>query len=152
MLLDARKLVERATRWLLRNRRYPLDVAGTVSYFSEGVAEVTERLPQLMPDSDREALDETIERLIESGVPPELAERVAGLSPLFSALDIVDIAITTRQPLEVVAVVYLTLGDRLKLHWLRDHIHALPRQDRWQTLARAALRDDLYGQQAELTA
>ena len=38
------------------------------------------------------------------------------------------------------------------LHRLRDRIDALPRQDRWQTLARAALRDDLYGQQAGLTA
>src|SRR3712207_6837510 len=27
MLLDARKLVERASRWLLRNRRPPLDIA-----------------------------------------------------------------------------------------------------------------------------
>jgi glutamate dehydrogenase len=71
---------------------------------------------------------------------------------MFSALDIVDVASATSQPLEAVAAVYFTLGDRLKLHWLRDHIEALPRDNRWRTLARSALRDDVYSQQAALTA
>jgi glutamate dehydrogenase len=70
---------------------------------------------------------------------------------MFSALDLVDVAGTTGQLLEVVAAVYFTIGDRLKLHWLRDHIEALPRDNRWRTLARSALRDDVYGQQAALT-
>jgi glutamate dehydrogenase len=30
------------------------------------------------------------------------------------------------------------------LTWLRDRITELPRTNRWQVLARAALRDDLY--------
>ncbi len=50
------------------------------------------------------------------------------------------------------AVASETLGDRLKLHWLRDHIEALPRDNHWRTLARSALRDDVYSQQAALTA
>jgi glutamate dehydrogenase len=71
---------------------------------------------------------------------------------MFSELDIVDIATATDEALEEVAAAYFTLGDRLRLHWLRGHVEALPRENRWQALARAALRDDLYGQQAELTA
>jgi glutamate dehydrogenase len=50
------------------------------------------------------------------------------------------------------AEIYFTLGGRLKFYWLRSHVESLPRDNRWQTLARAALRDDLYDQQAELTA
>lgn len=105
-----------------------------------------------MPDSDRESLEETTARLVDEGVPHELARRVASLNSLFSALDVVEVAAATDQPLETVATVHLTLGERLMLHRLRDRIDALPRQDRWQTLARAALRDDLYGQQAGLSA
>jgi glutamate dehydrogenase len=48
--------------------------------------------------------------------------------------------------------VYFALGDRLRIHWLRGHIEALPRDNRWRALARAALRDDVYGLQAALTA
>ena len=43
------------------------------------------------------------------------------------------------------------LGSRLGLDWLRDRILELPRADRWQALARAALRDDLYGLHRALT-
>jgi glutamate dehydrogenase len=73
------------------------------------------------------------------------------LGPIFSALDIVDVSSATARPIEEAAEVYFTLGDRLRLHWLRRHIEALPRDNRWRTLARSALRDDLYGQQAALT-
>src|SRR5215216_4708439 len=152
ILLDGRKLVERATRWLLRNRQTPLDIAAAISHFSEAAAELAERIPDLALDGDRETLERQREQLVEAGVPSELAKRVAILGAMFSTLDVVDVASTTGQPLAATAAVYFTLGDRLKLHWLRGYVEALPRDNRWRTLARAALRDDLYGQQAALTA
>jgi glutamate dehydrogenase len=50
-----------------------------------------------------------------------------------------------------VARLHFVLADRLGLDWLRGHIAALPRADRWQTEARAALRDDFYDSQRALT-
>ena len=44
MLLKARVLLERSVRWLLRNRRRPLDVAETVARYAEGTAACGERL------------------------------------------------------------------------------------------------------------
>ena len=152
MMLDARKLVERATRWLLRNRRTPLDIEATISHFSEGASELAERIPGILLDGDREAVENAAQRLIDANVPPDLAHRAASLGPMFSALDIIDVANSTGQPLDTSAEVYFTLGDRLKLHWLRRHIEALPRDNRWRTLARSALRDDIFYQQAALAA
>src|SRR5919202_699432 len=148
MLLEGRRLVERATRWLLRNRRTPLDIAATVSHFSEGAAEISE----LLLKGGGEDLHRATEQLVEANVPPELARRVAALGTMFSALDIVDVADATDQPVQTAAEAYFALGDRLRLHWLRAHVEALPRDNRWRSLARAALRDDLYGQQAGITA
>jgi glutamate dehydrogenase len=54
-------------------------------------------------------------------------------------------------PLEV-ARVHFQLGERLGLPALVSRILALPRTDRWTTMARAALRDDLHGVHAQLTA
>src|SRR5690606_20269956 len=48
--------------------------------------------------------------------------------------------------------VHFTLGEYLDLGRLLERIVALPRTDRWKTMARAALRDDLHGVHAELTA
>ena len=152
MMLDARKLVERATRWLLRNRRSPLDIEAAIFYFSEGAAKLSECIPELMIDGEREAAERATEWLNEANVPADLARRAAILGPMFSTLDIVDVAASTGSSREDTAAVYFTLGDRLKLHWLRGHVEALPRDNRWRALARSALRDDLYGQQAALTA
>ena len=44
------------------------------------------------------------------------------------------------------------MGERLGLPQLVSRILALPRTDRWQTMARAALRDDLHAVHAQLTA
>ncbi|HEX6709158.1 MAG TPA: NAD-glutamate dehydrogenase [Rubrobacter sp.] len=152
IMLDGRKLVERATRWLLRNRRTPLDIQATISHFSEGAAELAERIPEILLDGDREAIENAAQRLIDANVPPDLAHRAASLGPMFPALDITDVANSTGQPLDTTAEVYFSLGDRLKLHWLRRHIEALPRDNRWRTLARSALRDDIFYQQAALAA
>jgi glutamate dehydrogenase len=123
-----------------------------VSYFSERVTELSGRIPELLPDGAHKDLEMVTEQLVEANVPPQLARWVATLNTMSSALDIVDVAGATHQPVEMAAEVYFTLGSRLKFYWLRGHVEALPRDNRWQTLARAALRDDLYDQQAELTA
>ncbi|MBW4095867.1 MAG: NAD-glutamate dehydrogenase, partial [Acidobacteria bacterium] len=43
------------------------------------------------------------------------------------------------------------LFARFGVDSLLERISALPRRDRWQALARAALRDDLYGTVSEMT-
>src|SRR5258707_6304047 len=68
----------------------------------------------------------------------------------YSALDIVDIASSTGRPVEETAEVYFDLADRLQITRLRDRITALPRDDRWNTMTRNALRDDLYAAHAAL--
>ena len=76
---------------------------------------------------------------------------MASLPALFAGLDIVEIAASAARTLEEAAEVYFALGEPLLLDWLRDRIAALPRDDRWQALARAALREDLYAARASIT-
>ncbi|MGI3785112.1 MAG: hypothetical protein ACRYG2_30505, partial [Janthinobacterium lividum] len=52
----------------------------------------------------------------------------------------------------LVAGVHFELAQRLGLDRLMTRISALPREDRWSTMARAALRDDLHTAHARLTA
>jgi len=152
MLLEGRKLVERGSRWLLRNRRRPLDIASTVEYFAPGAEILYDAAPRLLVDSDVEPLARRTHELREAGVPEHLATRVASLETLFSALDIVEVAGELGLEVEPVAAVHFRLGSKLELHWLRDRIGALSRDDRWRALARAALRDDLYAIHRSLTA
>ena len=74
------------------------------------------------------------------------------LPPAYMVLNIVETAKRDGiDPLEV-ARVHFALGERLGLSLLVARILALPRDDRWQTMARAALRDDLHAVHAQLTA
>jgi glutamate dehydrogenase len=152
MLLEARRLVERATRWLLRNRRRPLDIAAEVERFVEGARALSRALPGVLIDAERPSWEEHVADLESAGVPEPLSARVASMAALFAALDVVEVATATGQPVDDVAALHFLLGGRLHLHWLRDQIATLPRSNRWEAMARAALRDDLFSLHAELTA
>jgi glutamate dehydrogenase len=152
MLLEARRLVERATRWLLRSRPRPLDIGAEIERFAGGTATVGDALPGVLVPAEREEFEARLKALADQGVPDGLARRVASLSDLFAALDVVGVAAATGSAIDEVAALHFLVGGRLHLHWLRDQIATLPRENRWQAMARAALRDDLFSLHAELTA
>jgi glutamate dehydrogenase len=151
LLLEGRKLTERAARWLLHNRRPPFDIAATVGFFADGVRTVRSALPKTLTGRDLSTFEERRDSYLALGVPLDLAERVAGMVPTYSAFDIVQVASAAGRGIEETAEVYFDLADRLQITRLRDRITALPREDRWSTMARAALRDDLYAAHAALT-
>ncbi|MFJ9627479.1 NAD-glutamate dehydrogenase [Streptomyces sp. NPDC101175] len=150
--LHSRRLCERGTRWLLNNRPQPLQLAETVEFFGERVEQVWSQLPKLLRGADLEWYQQIYDELTGAGVPAELATRVAGFSSAFPALDIVSVADRTgKDPMDV-AEVYYDLADRLHITQLMDRIIELPRADRWQSMARASIREDLYAAHAALTA
>ncbi|MGK5628601.1 NAD-glutamate dehydrogenase [Streptomyces sp. URMC 123] len=150
--LHSRRLVERGTRWLLNNRPQPLKLAENIEFFGEGVATVWAELPRMLRGADLEWYERIRGEMTEAGVPEELATRVAGFSSAFPTLDIVAIADRLgKAPLDV-AEVYYDLADRLRITQLMDRIIELPRADRWQSMARAAIREDLFSAHAALTA
>ncbi|RJL30429.1 NAD-glutamate dehydrogenase [Bailinhaonella thermotolerans] len=151
LLLEGRKLTERGARWLLTNRRPPLDLASTVDFFRGGAEELLPHLPKLLVGRDLLAYEDRRDGLVARGVPAELAERVSAMVPAYSTFDLVEIASVTGRPVQEVAEVYFDLADRLQLSRLRERIIALPRDSRWNSIARAALRDDLYAAHAAVT-
>jgi glutamate dehydrogenase len=151
MLIDGRRLVERAARWLVRAGSAPIDIEATVRRFSDGARMLAQALPEVLPQPDAEAFERRVVELIEAGVGRELAVWVASMPSLVAVFDIVAVSEQTAQAPERVMHTYFRLGARLELAWLRDRILELPRANRWQALARAALRDDLLAAHAELT-
>ncbi|MGX1855255.1 NAD-glutamate dehydrogenase [Streptomyces sp. NPDC055299] len=150
--LHSRRLVERGTRWLLNNRPQPLELSETIDFFAERVAEVWGELPKLLQGTDQGWYQTILDELTAAGVPEPLAVQVSGFSSVFPALDIVAIADRTgKQPLDV-AEVYYDLGERLRINQLLDRILELPRNDRWQSMARASIREDLFAAHAAVTA
>jgi glutamate dehydrogenase len=144
VLLEGRKLVERATRWLVRGYPRSLEIKEVVAKFAAGAQLLAAALPAALEGQERERFIRRIEELREQGLPAELARQVASMPSLLSLFDIVEESEATGRSQPVVTATYFGLGSLLRLDWLRDRILELPRGDRWQALARTALRDDLY--------
>ncbi len=151
MLIEARRLVERATRWLVRSSPGSIDIERSVRRYQPGAEMLARALPGVLSGTDRATFDARLDELLESGVPAELAGRAARMPTLLYAFDVVDVAEATGRSNELVTATYFGLGSRLGLDWLRDRILELPRDDRWKALSRAALRDDLYTLHRSLT-
>ncbi|MDX6375459.1 MAG: glutamate dehydrogenase [Nocardioidaceae bacterium] len=150
--IQMRTLVERASRWLVNNRRPPLDSNATVDQFAGPVQATMAQLPDLMSGRELESFQERQASYERRGVPEELARRVAVLEPAYMLLGVVEVAQREGLAPEDVARVHFALGERLGLPVLLQRIVALPREDKWQTMARATLRDDLHAVHTALTA
>jgi len=92
MYLESRKLVERASRWLLRHRERPLPVGATVKFFAAPFAELAVALPAYARGGERARLDAATAEYETRGVPTDLATRIATLDLLPDRVDITELA------------------------------------------------------------
>ncbi len=152
MFSDIIRLVMQGTLWFLRRRCEKLPIVDVLKVFEPGLTALSSHLKKLLSADDLQALNDVENRLAEAGVPSELAVRAASLDALYSVLDIVEVAKESERSIELVAAVYFALIGRLDLRWLQGQINQLPTSTHWETLARAALRDDLASQQRVLVA
>jgi glutamate dehydrogenase len=150
--LQTRRLLDRAVRWLVSNRRSPIDVAGEIERLRPGVATLLPQLPDVLVGAERESMGGHVETLVGRGVPADLALATDRVVYGFGLLDVLETAKATGKDLAEVARVYFVISCRFEIDSLLSRISQLPRNDRWQTLARMALRYDLYAALAGLTA
>lgn len=144
MTLDLRRLIDRAGRWLLNYRPQPLAVGAEINRFAAQVKALTPRMSEWLRGDDKAIVEQEVADFVSQGAPRDLAYRVATGLYRFSLLDIIDIADITEVETADVADAYFALMDRLGTDGLLTAISALPRNDRWHSLARLAIRDDIY--------
>jgi glutamate dehydrogenase len=144
MTLDTRRLIDRAGRWLLNYRPQPLAVGAEINRFAKKVAALTPRMSEWLRGDDKAIVEKEAAEFVRQGASADLGYMVAAGLYRYSLLDIIDVAdIEDREPAEV-ADTYFALMDRLGTDGLLTAISELPRADRWHSLARLAVRDDIY--------
>ncbi len=157
MYLEFRRLLDRSVRWFLRNIRDTFDVATEIERFSPVTRRWRGRMGELLVGSERDRISVRAEEMLVHGVPQELAVRYAGLLDEFSLLDITETALRDAgtdgavADADDVARLYFYLSERYGADTMLDRISHLERGDRWQALARGAMRDDLYAALEALT-
>jgi glutamate dehydrogenase len=145
------RLLDRAVRWFLHARPEGIDVLREEERFGPVVRELGERVPDLLLGQDLDYVQNLAGRFTAGGIDAAEARRTASLLSVFALLDIAEVAEETAQPAADVAATWFVLSERYRLDGLLTKVSALGRTDRWEALARAALRDDLYTVHRELT-
>jgi len=151
LMNDLMRLIRRAVRWLLRNRRAELSIQTHMERFADNVWMITSNLPEYLGAQAREEWKRRHDELVDSGLPEELASVVSGTNYLYSSLGIIEAHEATGMPLKTVANLYYDLGDKLELNWFANAIASLTPASHWQALARESFREDLDWQQRALT-
>ncbi|MFE7423146.1 NAD-glutamate dehydrogenase domain-containing protein [Rhodococcus sp. NPDC057529] len=144
LALEARRLLDRAARWLLTNRPQPLDITAAIDHFLLPVAQLSPKISDRLRRGEAEFVKSNVNRWVEQGTPEDLAVEISELLYRYCLLDIVDVASAAGSYLDDAADLYFALSDRLEIDRTLAAVSSLPRDDRWNALARMALRDDLY--------
>ena len=152
--LDALQLIWKVlrgmTRWLLNRPGERRGIAGEVGRYKPGFDALRARLDRVLGAEDRTRFAEDRARWLDLGMPQPLAEQLAALPFLMSALDVVEVAYARDRAVEDVARVYSDIGEALHVSWLLEKIDQLPVEGRWHAHARGVMRDELQIQQSQL--
>jgi glutamate dehydrogenase len=148
---EIRRLIDRATRWLVETRFPISDVAAEIERYRDVLRGIGPRTPELMRGAERQTLYDDADKLVALGLPRDLALRLSELLSAFLLLDVVEIADATGHDPGQVAELHYAVSERLRIDELLTMVTNLPRDDRWSTLARAAMRHDVYAALAAIT-
>ncbi|MGH3891754.1 MAG: NAD-glutamate dehydrogenase [Rhodococcus qingshengii] len=151
LIVESCRLLDRASRWFLANRPQPIAVGAEVARYSAAYRATAPLVPGLLAGHQLDDLLVRAQSVIDRGAPEALALDVFRLLDVYCLLDIADIADIADHDIAEVAELYYALDAHLGIDWLLSAVSGLERGDRWHSLARLALRDDLYSSLRQLT-
>ncbi len=151
LVLEARRMLDRVSRWLLTNRPQPIAVGAEIQRYAARFRELRPRVPEWMRGHHLTELETRMASVLDRGCPRELAVRVFGLLDAFPLLDVIDVIDITERDHDEVGSLYYALDAHLGVDDFLSAVSGLERGDRWHSLARLALREDLYGSLRSLT-
>lgn len=149
--LDMRRLLDRSVRWYVTHDFRDKPVADAFARLEQPMALMRANFTGFLHGIN---LAHSLKRLAHTdavGLPRSLGIRASELLVSYGLLDISAIAEELQEPVEAVAEVYFAVFERISAIPLLEHITMLSRDTHWESLARAALRDDMYLVLADMT-
>ena len=138
--------------WFLRNVDLGHGLATVIEHYKTGITAVSSVLDRVLPEETREVHASRIAKLTEARVPEALARRIANLSSLAVAPDIVLVADRTKKPVGEVAATYFAVGDYFRLHQIVHAARAIKVSDYFDRLALDRSLDSIADAERRLAA
>jgi glutamate dehydrogenase len=138
--------------WFLRNAELSRGLAEIVGHYRDGIAAVAAALDGALTAEALEARAQRRRELGAAGVPDGLARRIADLTPLAAAPDIVSVADRTGKAIGDVAATYFAAGSFFRLDHIISAAKTIPLTDYFDRLALDGARDSIGDAERRLTA
>lgn len=145
VIRDWQRVLDRLVRWFISERSVVVGkpIEGMIERFAP-IKSLRANLPQYLSEDTRTRVRALRDRAEEWGLPEELLVIWIRSFESFALMDVLRISEVHGLNADQVAHLYFAVYDRFRIDALLTITSRLPRTDRWETLARSALRDDLY--------
>lgn len=145
VIRDWQRVIDRLVRWFIAQREVVIDmpIADIIEKYG-AVTRLRQTLPDYLSDASRTRVRAMRTQAEEWGLPEDLLVIWIRGFEAFALMDVIRTARSNDLDVEQVAHIYFSVYDRFGVDDLLTLISRLPRNDRWEILARSALRDDLY--------
>ncbi|MFV2092449.1 MAG: NAD-glutamate dehydrogenase domain-containing protein, partial [Hyphomicrobiales bacterium] len=120
LYVEVQNLIRRQTVWFLRSVDAQNDLGGQVKRFRDGIDATATAIRKTMDAEHRAGFNSEIAELVAGGVPKTLAQRMALLTDLARAPDIVQVAENTGRNITDVTRAFLDFGEVLGIDRLLD--------------------------------
>lgn len=151
LLREMRRCIDRSARWIISNRASDASVSQSIEFFAPAIKILRGNLELLLTGYELKRWQSQSAGYQKLGFNRAVADRTAGLLDDYSAFDIQVLADEAKLDFQFVATTYFLAMDAFNGDQILSIITSLARTDRWQTMARAALRADTYSAIARLT-
>lgn len=146
-----KKFIMRSTSWLLRNYHGRLDITKIINDYRGKIEQLREQIHYCLTGSFKANYEYELERLKTINVPDTIIQKIAFLSPLSSAYNIVNVANKYKTTIPQVCSVYFEIGNRFSISWLRTTANSLIADSSWKKLAIRGFKDELYDVHRKIT-
>ncbi|HEU0117498.1 MAG TPA: NAD-glutamate dehydrogenase domain-containing protein, partial [Alphaproteobacteria bacterium] len=151
MVLTLNHTMSNAVQWFLNEIKLPSKLAPLIESYGKGIERLTHWLEK-RPAEINGRFKSAEKKLVEQGVPVELAEHVAMMPVLGTALELTRLAETSHSNIESAAEVFFGIAHRLGLDWLAESARGIVAQTPFQREAIFAILDDLAATHRHITA
>ncbi len=135
LYMAVQSLLVGETLWFLRNATFDTGLSDLVLRFAEGVTDVQMLLATLLPEELRQSIETRATGFEAGGAPASIARRVAELSALSFASDIVLVADRAHASVAEAAAAFFGVLDTFKLGRIIDAGRRIVLSDRFDRMA-----------------
>ncbi len=136
------RLVESVARWYLANA--PDQLGRAIAAAQDPFRRLEAVASRVASDAMAHERERTAWRLMDEGVPEEIARRHAHQPLLAYGPDVIAVAERTRRSIEDVARAFVRVGEALYVDRLEARLRDVPAANTWHRWAIQAIQDDLH--------